>query len=71
MRSNLAAGLGAALISSDLLVVTALGGVGWAFGKYLEYVAKRFDRTDAANAKRFDALDAALKELTRSLPGAR
>ncbi len=71
MKSNLAVGLGAALRTSDLLVVTALGGVGWAFGKYLEYVAKRFDAADAAAAKRFDAVDAALRELTRAPPGAR
>jgi hypothetical protein len=60
MQSNLAVGLGAALRSSDLLVVAALGGVGWAFGKYLEYVVKRFD-----------AVDAALRELTRAPPDAR
>ena len=67
MKSNLAEGLGAALHSSDLLVLTALGGVGWAFGKYLEFVAKRFDATDAATAKRFDVVDAALLELQQKL----
>jgi hypothetical protein len=71
MKSNLAVGLGAALRSADVLVVAALGGVGWAFGKYLEYVAKRFDAADAATARRFDAVDAALRELTCAPPGAR
>jgi hypothetical protein len=48
MRFNLALGLAAALRSADVFVVAALGGVGWAFGRYLESVSKRFDATDAA-----------------------
>ncbi len=48
MQSNLALGLAAALRSADVLVVAALGGVGWAIGHYLESVSKRFDATDAA-----------------------
>ncbi len=47
MQSNLAAGLGA-LRTSDVLVTAALGGVGWAFTRYLEFVNKRFDTMDAA-----------------------
>jgi len=40
MQSNVAAGLGLALKSADVLVTVALTGLGWA-------VSKRFDTTDS------------------------
>ena len=48
IKSNLAACLASAYTSADMLVTMALAGVGWAFGKYLDYVNKRFDAVDAA-----------------------
>ena len=48
MKSNLVAGLASAYKSADMLVTVALAGVGWAFGKYLDSVNKRFDSVDAA-----------------------
>ena len=67
MKSNLAAGLAAAYQSADVFVTVALAGVGWAFGKYLDSVNKRFDATDAAVNMRFDAVDAVLQELKSAL----
>ena len=53
MQSNVAAGLGLALKSADVLVTVALTGLGWAVVRFLSSVDKRFDAID----KRFDAND--------------
>ncbi len=48
-QANLALRLAATLRSADVLVVAALAGIGWAFGRHhLKSMHKRFDALDAA-----------------------
>ena len=72
-QSNLAAGVGIALKSADVLVTAALAGLGWATAHFLSSVDKRFDANDASldklkssTNKRFDTTDASLRKVKSS-----
>ena len=66
-KSNLAAGLGAALKTADVLVTAALAGLGWAIARFLSSINKRFDTTDASLREVKSATDGILREVKNLL----
>jgi hypothetical protein len=64
-KSNLAAGLGAALKSADVLVTAVLAGLGWVVARFLSSVDKRFDATDTSLREVKDALREVKSHLER------